>query len=129
MSREQLVHERYARWLETATRLTFSASLAAFVVYATGLLPAFVPLEALPRLWHLPVAEYLARTGLRWSEQEDRWHQQEIDPGRDDDATFYFRSAPIEKRQQKYCPECGYCDRPDIVPNRHEWGLRRGERF
>ena len=63
MSREQLVHERYARWLETATRLTFAASLAAFVVYAAGLLPAFVPLEALPRLWHLPVAEYLARTG------------------------------------------------------------------
>jgi hypothetical protein len=63
MSREQIVHERYARWLEAATRLAFAASLAAFAVYATGLLPGYVPLEALPGLWHLPAADYLARTG------------------------------------------------------------------
>ena len=63
MSREQIVHERYARWLEAATRLAFAASLAAFVAYAAGLLPAFVPLEALPVLGQLPAADYLARTG------------------------------------------------------------------
>ena len=63
MSPENLVQERYARWLDAATRITFAASLAAFVVYAGGLLPSFVPLEALAALWHLPVDEYLAQTG------------------------------------------------------------------
>ena len=53
MSREQIVHERYARWLEAATRLAFAASLAAFVAYAAGVLPPFVPLEALPVLYFM----------------------------------------------------------------------------
>jgi len=63
MSREQLVQELYARWLDAATRVAFAASLVAFVVYAGGLLPSFVPLDALPALWHLPVDRYLAQTG------------------------------------------------------------------
>ena len=63
MSGESLVQERYARWLDVATRLAFAASLAAFAMYAGNLLPSFVPLEALPALWQLPVEEYLARTG------------------------------------------------------------------
>jgi hypothetical protein len=63
MSREQIAHERYASWLEMATGLAFNASLAAFVACAAGLLPASVPLEALPVLWHVPAADYLARTG------------------------------------------------------------------
>jgi hypothetical protein len=63
MSPETLVQERYARWLDAATWISFAASLAAFVVYAGGLLPSFVPLDALASLWHLPVAEYLERTG------------------------------------------------------------------
>ena len=63
MSPENLVQTRYARWLDAATRIAFAASLAAFVVYAGGLLPSFVPLEQLPSLWHLPVDEYLERTG------------------------------------------------------------------
>ena len=70
MSPETLVQERYARWLDAATRISFAASLAAFVVYAGGLLPSFVPLEALASLWHLPVDEYLERTaapaGWEW---------------------------------------------------------------
>lgn len=60
---ENLVQERYARWLDAATRLAFAASLAAFVVYAGGILPSFVPLDALAGLWQLPVGDYLARTG------------------------------------------------------------------
>jgi hypothetical protein len=63
MNPESLVQERYARWLDAASRITFAASLAAFVVYAGGLLPSFVPLEVLATLWHLPVDEYLAQTG------------------------------------------------------------------
>jgi hypothetical protein len=64
MTREEWVEELYARWLDAATRWAFAASLLAFVLYATGLAPAFVPLDALPALWGLPVGEYLERTGM-----------------------------------------------------------------
>jgi hypothetical protein len=63
MSSEQLIQETYARWLDAATRAAFAASLLAFGVYASGLVPSFVPLDALPALWHLPVDQYLAKTG------------------------------------------------------------------
>jgi hypothetical protein len=63
MSREQIVQALYARWLEAATWGAFAASLVAFAVYAGGLFPSFVPLASLPMLWHLPVEQYLARTG------------------------------------------------------------------
>jgi len=63
VSREQVVQELYARWLGAATGTAFAAALVAFVLYAGGVLPSFVPLEALPTLWQLPVGEYLARTG------------------------------------------------------------------
>ena len=63
VSREQLVQELYARWLAAATWIAFAAACVAFVLYAGGVLPSFVPLDALPALWRLPVGEYLARTG------------------------------------------------------------------
>jgi hypothetical protein len=63
VSREQVVQELYARWLGAVTRVAFAAALVAFVLYAGGVLPSFVPLDALPTLWQLPVGEYLARTG------------------------------------------------------------------
>jgi hypothetical protein len=63
VSREQVVQELYARWLGAVARIAFAAALVAFVLYAWGVLPPFVPLDALPALWQLPVGEYLARTG------------------------------------------------------------------
>lgn len=63
VSREQLIQELYARWLDAVTRIAFAATLAAFGLYAADILPSFVPLDALPALWRLPVGEYLARTG------------------------------------------------------------------
>ena len=63
MSREQVVQELYARWLGAVTCIAFATALVAFVLYAWGVLPPFVPLDALPALWQLPVGEYLARTG------------------------------------------------------------------
>lgn len=57
------IQQLYARWLDAGTRIAFAISLAAFLVYATGMLQPFVPLEALPGLWGLPVDEYLRRTG------------------------------------------------------------------
>jgi hypothetical protein len=63
VSREHVLQELYARWLGAVTLIAFAAALVAFVLYAGGLLPPFVPLDALPALWQLPVGEYLARTG------------------------------------------------------------------
>jgi len=57
------VQQIYARWLDAGTRIGFAVSLAAFLVYAGGLLQPWVPLESLPGLWGLPVDEYLRRTG------------------------------------------------------------------
>ena len=53
----------YARWLEAATLVGFALSALAFVVYATGALPAFVAPADLPRLWQLPVRGYREATG------------------------------------------------------------------
>ena len=57
------LNELYARWLDVATRAGFAISLCAFLVYAGGLLPAFVPLEDLPRYWALPVHRFIEVTG------------------------------------------------------------------
>ena len=61
--REDAVQRLYARWLDAAAKTAFLVSLAAFIVYVTGLLPPFVPLDALPGLWTLSVDAYLQRTG------------------------------------------------------------------
>jgi hypothetical protein len=53
----------YASWLDVGTRMSFGASLVAFLLYVSGLLPAFMPLEMLPRYWGLPVGEFLRQTG------------------------------------------------------------------
>jgi hypothetical protein len=53
----------YARLLDLGTRAGFVVLIATFLVYATGALPAAVPLAELPRYWGLPVAEYVAATG------------------------------------------------------------------
>ena len=57
------VQALYARWLDAATRVGFAVSLLSFLVYLSGALPPYVPLESLPQLWRLPVARYLAATG------------------------------------------------------------------
>jgi hypothetical protein len=53
----------YARWLDAATRVGFAISLAAFLVYVSGVVEPFVPLEQLPLLWSLSAAQYAAATG------------------------------------------------------------------
>jgi hypothetical protein len=57
------VQEIYARWLDVGTRLSFGATLIAFLVYVSGAVPAYLPLNALPRYWGLPVTEFLRQTG------------------------------------------------------------------
>jgi hypothetical protein len=59
VAEEQL---RYARVLEWGARLGLAVAVAAFALYVTGVLPGHVPLETLPTLWSLPLAEYLQRS-------------------------------------------------------------------
>jgi hypothetical protein len=61
--RDAWLHERYARWLDRLTKVAFLLALAAFGAYALGILEPFVPIADLPRVWGLPLEEYLARTG------------------------------------------------------------------
>jgi hypothetical protein len=57
------VQALYARWLDIGTRVSFAASLVAFLLYVSGAIPAYIPLETLPRYWGLPVGEFLRQTG------------------------------------------------------------------
>jgi hypothetical protein len=64
------VQALYARWLDFGTRAGFAATLVAFLIYASGLVPPFLALDALPQYWGLPVGEFLRQTGApsgwRW---------------------------------------------------------------
>ena len=58
-----LMQATYARWLDVATRIGFGVSLSAFLVYVSGAVEPFVPLERLPQLWSLPAARFAEATG------------------------------------------------------------------
>lgn len=60
---ERDLRELYARWLDRATKAGFAISLAAFIAYASGFVPAFMPPAELPRYWALPVDRFIAVTG------------------------------------------------------------------
>jgi cytochrome c553 len=62
ISEEQL---RYARILDVGVKAGLAILLATFLVYLSGLLPPQVPLEALPRLWTLPVADFLRESAVQ----------------------------------------------------------------
>ncbi|HSO08158.1 MAG TPA: hypothetical protein VLW45_13025 [Pelomicrobium sp.] len=66
-SAEQL---RYARVLDVGMKLGLVMLVVSFLVYVSGLMPVHVPLEQLPQVWNLPVAEFLERTaaptGWQW---------------------------------------------------------------
>jgi hypothetical protein len=54
---------RYAALLDWSSRLGLAVLVLGFAAYATGWLPAQVPVERLPELWSLPVGRFLAETG------------------------------------------------------------------
>jgi hypothetical protein len=58
-----LMQATYARLLDVATRIGFFVSLAAFLVYVSGIVEPAVPLAELPRLWSLPASRFVALTG------------------------------------------------------------------
>jgi hypothetical protein len=53
----------YARWLARGTQIGLGALVASFFAYVAGLLAPLVPFGELPRLWQLPVAQFVAQTG------------------------------------------------------------------
>lgn len=53
----------YARWLAGCTAAALAVLVAAFVAYGLGLLEPLIAPAALPQLWQLPLAEFLAITG------------------------------------------------------------------
>ena len=62
--------DHYARWLDVGTRIVFVFATVALVLYLTGVVPAFIPLEEVVRLWTLPADELRraahAPAGLEW---------------------------------------------------------------
>lgn len=61
--RDAWLQDRYASWIDALTRIAFFVSVATFTAYVSGALAPWVPLTELPGLWHLPLEQYLARTG------------------------------------------------------------------
>lgn len=53
----------YAGVLDVLIKIGFTGLLSSFVLYVTRILPPYVEMETLATLWHLPLDEYLARTG------------------------------------------------------------------
>lgn len=60
-SPEQL---RYARVLDYGMKAGLAVLIAGFLAYVSGIVPAQVPFEELPRLWVLRVPDYLRETGM-----------------------------------------------------------------
>lgn len=54
--------QRYATLLSWGARSGLALLIVCFLAYMFGWLPAHVPVDQLPFLWNLPVAEYLAQT-------------------------------------------------------------------
>ena len=54
---------RYARMLDYGMKAGLVLLTAGFLAYVSGALPVQVPVEALPRLWTLPVGDYLRESG------------------------------------------------------------------
>ena len=67
---QPLAHLIYAKLLERGARLGLVLLVLSFGAYVLGGLVPLVPLEQLPQLWSLPLAEYLERsatpTGWGW---------------------------------------------------------------
>ena len=53
----------YARWLNIGTRIGLAWLVASFALYMLALLDPHVPHGELPRLWMLPVDQYIAASG------------------------------------------------------------------
>lgn len=59
----------YAKLLDTGMKLGLLILVITFIVYATGILTPFIPVNDLPKYWGMPVHKYLEATGIHpgWS--------------------------------------------------------------
>jgi len=59
----------YANILELGMKAGLLMLIVTFIIYLSGLLPAFVPVNDLPKYWSMPVKKYLAATHIHtgWS--------------------------------------------------------------
>ena len=55
---------RYARWLVATSRIGAVLLALSFVLYVTGAVKPYVPIERLPSLWSLPASEFLRTAGI-----------------------------------------------------------------
>lgn len=62
---EQLPEQlRYARWLDIGGRIGLLVLVLSFAAYVAGIGQPQVPVDRLPALWSLPVADFLAASGM-----------------------------------------------------------------
>lgn len=54
----------YSRALALLARVVGALLVIAFALYASGLLPAYVPIARLPSLWGLPADRFIAQAGI-----------------------------------------------------------------
>lgn len=62
MKNISIEQQRYATLLKWGANSGLAILIVCFGAYLLGLMPAHVPLDQLPNLWTLPVAEYLHKT-------------------------------------------------------------------
>lgn len=63
--RQQPVEQlRYAQWLDLGARIGQVVLVLSFLAYVAGLGQPQVPVERLPALWSLPVADFLQASGM-----------------------------------------------------------------
>jgi hypothetical protein len=60
-STEQLA---YATILDIGMKIGLLTLIATFIIYLTGILPAYIPVNDLPKYWAHPVNTYLQETGI-----------------------------------------------------------------
>jgi hypothetical protein len=61
---ERALRLLYARWLDRAAKAGFALCLCAFIVYAGGLLPSYLPASELPRYWGMSVSRFVTVTHM-----------------------------------------------------------------
>jgi hypothetical protein len=59
----------YARLLDKGMKVGMLALIITFIIYMSGILAPYVPVDDLPKYWGMPVKEYLheAEIGYGWS--------------------------------------------------------------
>ena len=54
----------YATILDKGMKIGFLMLVFSFIIYLTGIFPAYIPVNDLPKYWTMPVHKYLEATGI-----------------------------------------------------------------